>query len=74
MAHPGVWVGGSHSNQMLYPSVDGNYQILKISLSKIGGGRLLCPPLDPPLIKIVWWATNQNIYDNFFIDNLGFPN
>ena len=31
-----------HSNQMPQPSVDGNYQTLKISLSKIGD-------LDPPL-------------------------
>ena len=36
--------GAGHSNQM-----DGNYQILKISLSKIGGGGLL-RPLDLPLI------------------------
>ena len=35
-----------HSNQMPQPSVDGNFHILKISLSKKGR-----PPLDPPLFK-----------------------
>ena len=52
---PGILDGGGagHSNHMPQPSVDGNYQILKISVSKIGGARLLCPPpppLDPPLL------------------------
>ena len=39
------------SNLMPQPSVDGNYQILKDSLSKIGGARLLRPPLDPLTVK-----------------------
>ena len=44
MADPGLLEEGApgHGNQMPQPSVDGNYQSLKVSCLK-------CPPLDLPL-------------------------